>query len=160
MPEVLTKSSVETKKVAAFLARSLKKGVVIAMEGNLGSGKTTFVQGFAKALGIRENVLSPTFVLMKIYPLSKKKKLKHLIHIDCYRLGSPSDLRHLGFRNLLKDKDAIILIEWADRIKKLIPLKNVIWIKFSHGKSPMTRIIRLRIGEKDIKNATEGEPRG
>ena len=152
-----TKTSQETKKVASILAKKAvghqgRQARIFALEGNLGSGKTTFVQGFARALGIREKIQSPTFVLMKIYKLrqvtrDKRHGIRHLIHIDCYRTDSPKDLLHLGFKDLLKDKDAIILIEWADRIKKLIP-PNVIWLKFSHGKSPSERIISVREGKE------------
>lgn len=132
----VTKGAAETKKAAATIAVEVvrakhEKAFVVALEGELGAGKTTFVQGFARALGVKENVLSPTFVLMKIYKLPINFKLKHLIHIDCYRIDSPKDLLHLGFRDLLKDKDAIILIEWADRIRRLIP-KDAVWIHFEH----------------------------
>lgn len=137
MQKILSKSSKDTQKKAGDLARkilrlNLKKAVVVALEGELGSGKTTFSQGFAKALGVKERVLSPTFVLLKIYKI-KHKKFKHLIHIDCYRLDSAKDLLHLGFKDLLKDKDAIILIEWAERIFKILP-KSAFWIKFNHTK--------------------------
>ena len=157
-----SKSKFETQKIAYFLAKEIIKlpvrsAFVLALEGNLGSGKTTFTQGFASALGIKENVLSPTFVLMKVYSISQKikdlirpsrralgKRLKfnHLIHIDCYRFNSKKDLSHLGFKDLLKDKDAIILIEWADRVKKLLP-RDTIWIRFQHGKKPYERIIKI-----------------
>jgi tRNA threonylcarbamoyladenosine biosynthesis protein TsaE len=141
-----TQNVKQTQKIARLLAEEVqkrkKKGVrVIALEGELGSGKTTFVQGFARALGIKEKVLSPTFVLIKIYAV-KKAQFRHLIHIDCYRIDSPKDLLHLGFDGLLKDKDAIILIEWADRVKKLIP-PGAIWIRFRHGRRPNKRIIEF-----------------
>ncbi len=137
---IRTRSARDTRKVAALLASSIKAPAVIALEGNLGSGKTTFVQGFAAALGVKENVLSPTFVLMRTYQLKRFKRFKHLIHVDCYRLDSPQDLLHLGFKSLLQDRDAIILIEWADRVRQLMP-KDAFWIKFTHGKKPRERII-------------------
>lgn len=146
-----SRGSKETKMFAARLAYKIIStprspgAAVIALEGNLGAGKTTFVQGFAKALGVKENVLSPTFVLIKVYNLRlTTHNLKHLVHIDCYRIDSFKDLLHLGFREMLKDKDAVILIEWADRIKKIIPTKNTLWIKFRHGKSPSVRTISVR----------------
>lgn len=163
MRAVITKSSRETKRIAALLARSIKPPQVIALEGNLGAGKTTFVQGFARALGIKEKIQSPTFVLMKIYSiysssLSRRYRRKssrlrsnnkiyrpqHLVHIDCYRLGSPRDLTHLGFKNLLKDKDAIIIVEWADKIKNLLP-KRSLWIKFKHGRKSHERTISIKL---------------
>lgn len=161
MRHFITRNANETKKFAARLARSVRFPKVIALEGDLGAGKTTFTQGFARALGIKERIQSPTFVLLKIYSIyssslsrryrrkssrlrsnSKTAKFKHLVHIDCYRLASPRDLAHLGFKNLLKDRDAIILIEWAERIKKLLP-RNSIRIKFKHGKKFNERIINI-----------------
>lgn len=150
MLEIATTSAKETQKIARMLAEELlraprRRGArVVALKGDLGVGKTTFAQGFAAALGVKENVLSPTFVLMKIYGLrprikgkskkikNKKKEFRHLIHIDCYRIQSPKDMSHLGLRDLFKDKDALILIEWADRIKKILPA-DTIRLKFEHG---------------------------
>lgn len=146
--QIITASAGQTKQLALKLAKKLFRASsdharVIALSGDLGSGKTTFAQGFARALGITEKIQSPTFVLMKIYSLSKQKYLKHLIHIDAYRIESTKELEHLGFRELLKDKDAVILIEWADRIKKLLP-KETTWIEFTHGKKMNERSILLK----------------
>ena len=154
MLTIETKSAKETKKAAKILADEVKnverrRALVIALEGNLGAGKTTFAQGFAEELGIKENVLSPTFVLMKVYEIETsnkrqaiRKNLTHFVHIDCYRIDSAKDIAHLGFKELCKDKNAIILIEWADRIKKLIP-KDALWIRFEHGKKENQRVIRI-----------------
>lgn len=149
MAELILKSesALKTKKIASFLAKEIIKlpsraALVLALEGNLASGKTTFTQGFARSLGIKENVLSPTFVLMKIYKI-KQGSYKDLIHIDCYRIKSSRELAHLGFKNLLKDKDAIILVEWADRIRKFIP-RDAVWINFRHGQYAHERVIELK----------------
>lgn len=174
MLEIATTSAKETQKIARMLAEELlraprRRGArVVALKGDLGAGKTTFAQGFAAGLGVKENVLSPTFVLMKIYPLGatthdkrntvhdkrrttndtkrtikgKHRGFKHFIHIDCYRLASPRDLAHLGFKEILKDKDAIILIEWADRIKKILP-PDAIWLRFTHGAKQNERCIMM-----------------
>ena len=135
MISIETKSAAETQRAAKLLAeelRPLPKGAaVVALVGELGAGKTTFVQGFAQALGVKERVLSPTFVLMKIYPLTRRR-FRHLVHIDCYRLGSPADLLRLGFGELLKDRDLLILIEWADRIEKVLPA-HAVRCHFTHG---------------------------
>lgn len=146
MTRIETGSAGETQLAAKLLADELYRGehsrpAILALEGELGSGKTTFVQGFARALGVKEKVLSPTFVLLKIYAL-KKRRLRRLIHIDCYRVSSSKDLVHLGFRDLLRDKDAVILIEWADRVKKLIP-QSAIWIRFHHSSRPHKRVIEF-----------------
>ena len=144
---IKTKSVKETQKIARLFVRDIKnkkqkRPLILALEGELGSGKTTFVQGFTRALGVREKVVSSTFVLLKIYSLPPAISFKYLVHIDCYRLDSSQDLIHLGFKDLLKDKDAILIIEWADRIKALLP-KNSWRIKFSHGKIIQERIIQF-----------------
>ncbi len=145
IPDSLTASSpAATKQFASKLAKEIARtssdrARVIALSGNLGAGKTTFTQGFAKALGIERPVQSPTFVIMKIYEL-KKKYLKHLVHIDAYRIETPEELNHLGFQKLLEDKDAVILIEWADRVKKILP-QDTTWITFEHGKTMTERSI-------------------
>jgi tRNA threonylcarbamoyladenosine biosynthesis protein TsaE len=134
MIEIITKSAEETKKVGFNLAAVLRKesisnkAFIIALEGNLGSGKTTFIQGLAKGLGVRENVLSPTFVIQKDFPL-KLKNFKNFYHIDAYRLEYYKELLELGFIDLAKNPGNLIVIEWADKIKKILP-KNILKIKF------------------------------
>jgi len=145
---LVTKSARETKELAAALAKEAlllhrKGAVVFALQGELGSGKTTFTQGFARALGIKERILSPTFVLMKIYqiPQAQAKRFRHFVHVDAYRIGS-KDLRHLGFEQFIKDEDAIVTVEWADRIKKLLP-PEAVRIRFRHGENPRERKIQF-----------------
>lgn len=149
--ERLTARSVEeTQKIAQSLIADLvrhrvsnkNRAVVVALEGNLGAGKTTFVQGMARALGIRESVLSPTFVLMKAYRIKKKNRFRHLVHIDCYRLSSPREILHLGFKEIFGDKDSLIVIEWADKIRKLLP-PNTVQIRFRHGSKISERVLRI-----------------
>ena len=112
--------------------RRPERPIILALRGDLGSGKTTFVQGLASALGIREKVQSPTFVLMKWYqPAKRFRPLRHLIHIDAYRLKNIGEARHLGLKQIFSERDAVVVIEWADRIVKLLPEKTT-WIKFRH----------------------------
>ena len=94
--------------------------VVVALNGELGSGKTSFTQAVAKALGVEELVTSPTFVIEKIYKLDKQA-FSHLVHIDAYRLNDPSELSSLGWDELVQNPGHLIVIEWADRIKDLLP---------------------------------------
>lgn len=153
MIEMITTSPQETKKVAALLAAevfcaSRTQALVIALKGKLGAGKTTFVQGFARALGIRETIQSPTFVLLKAYTI--KGKFKYFIHIDCYRIRSPEELAHLGFKEIFKDKDAIVLIEWADKIRRFMP-KRTLWLLFKHGNGIQERIIQLKTQNSKVK---------
>lgn len=146
MAVIRTKSMIETKRLAAILAGELRPSArgarVLALTGELGAGKTTFAQGFVRALGVTERVLSPTFVVMKIYPL-KKKHFQRLVHIDCYRLSSANDLILLGIRSILKDPQTIVLIEWPERIKKIIP-RDAIRIRFSHGIKRNERRIMIK----------------
>jgi len=135
----ITKSYKQTQKLGENLALQLrastelsrtssgqikenkKTAMVLALSGNLGGGKTTFLQGFAKGLGIKEKILSPTFVIMK--------KFGNFYHIDCYRLKNEKDILELGFKEIIKNPKNIVAIEWPEKIKKILP-KNTILIKF------------------------------
>ncbi len=119
--------------------KTRKGAVVLALVGDLGAGKTTFAQAFAKALGVKEKIASPTFLIMRSYkPAGKNYKLFY--HIDAYRLNSSRELLDLGFADLLKDPANIILIEWADKIKDILPA-DVRWLRFSHGEKEGERVI-------------------
>jgi tRNA threonylcarbamoyladenosine biosynthesis protein TsaE len=134
-----TKSPKETQRLAARMAKKILRGtsgavaVVLALQGNLGAGKTTFVQGFAGVLGIKEKILSPTFILMRKH-IIKHKHFKHFYHIDCYRLKDEIDLKILGVEEIMEDPRTIIVIEWPERVKKILP-KSATTINFKHGKN-------------------------
>jgi tRNA threonylcarbamoyl adenosine modification protein YjeE len=96
------------------------QAVIVTLSGDLGSGKTTFAQGVARALGVSEHVTSPTFVLEKIYDLNDQP-FERLVHIDAYRLEGPNELAQLGFDALAEDPKNIILIEWPERVAEAIP---------------------------------------
>jgi len=141
----ITKSPQETKKIGKILAKEIlrfrqkrlsscisAKAVVLGLIGDLGGGKTTFLQGFASGLGVREKILSPTFVIMKRFKtLSKRQREGNIIfcHMDCYRLKNGKDAVALGIKNMLSGPKNIIAIEWADKIKSVVP-KNAIEIRF------------------------------
>lgn len=148
MITINTKSRTETKNFGAKVAKKIKKyakkndAIVIALSGNLGSGKTTFVQGFAKGLGFKEIPKSPTFILMQIFPFSKTnyqpldfarggQPATNLIHIDAYRLEKPKELLSLGLKEILRDPHNIVIIEWAEKVKLILP-KETIWIYFKY----------------------------
>ena len=122
MRQFITSSEDETKAFAKNLSKTLKG--VIALTGDLGSGKTTFVQGFAQGLGIKEKIISPTFILIRQHKIPNSKKI--LFHIDLYRL---EDFTQLGLEEIINDPNNIVLIEWAEKIKKLLPKKTT-YIKF------------------------------
>lgn len=132
----LSVNPAQTRKIGRELAKKLsgsleKRALVIGLEGDLGGGKTTLLQGFAKGLGIKEKVLSPTFVIMKKFriPGSKNSKFRHLYHVDCYRIKDSEEILDLGFKEIISDSKNIVVVEWADRIKKILP-KDKVSIKF------------------------------
>lgn len=103
---------------------------IIFLRGDLGSGKTVFVKGLAQALGVRDVVNSPTFVIMKIYE-TKNNKFKRLVHIDFYRLDEvvEADLVNLGIKEYMDDPESLVVIEWAERIVGQVP--EVLVINFT-----------------------------
>ncbi|MCH7828787.1 tRNA (adenosine(37)-N6)-threonylcarbamoyltransferase complex ATPase subunit type 1 TsaE [Patescibacteria group bacterium] len=127
----------QTKKRAAELGRRILQGplgnhaLVIALRGNLGSGKTTFVQGLAREFGIKEKVLSPTFLIIKRFHVSRSR-FREFYHIDCYRLKSAKELLGLEWKEIIQNPNNIVAVEWADHVKSIIP-KHALWISFSHG---------------------------
>lgn len=135
--ENITSGSIQTKKLGEKFAKEIlekkpkKTAFVVGLEGELGGGKTTFLQGFAKGLGIKEKILSPTFVIMK--------KFNNFYHIDCYRIEKPKELLDLGFKKITSNPKNIIVIEWADRIRKIMP-KDTLWIKFDFINEKRRRI--------------------
>ncbi|MEA3273416.1 MAG: tRNA (adenosine(37)-N6)-threonylcarbamoyltransferase complex ATPase subunit type 1 TsaE [Patescibacteria group bacterium] len=123
-------SSMAMQDTAINLARQFRGGEILCLYGELGSGKTTFTQGLASGLGIQEAVNSPTFNILKLYPIKDAQQdIKRLYHIDCYRLEKPEDILGLGFKEWISDKEGITVIEWADKIKSILP-KNRIDINF------------------------------
>lgn len=124
---------------AADVARSLDgRGAVIALDGDLGSGKTTFTQALAMALGVRRPVTSPTFTLVCEYPLPDGRRL---VHMDLYRLGGASDLDALGFHEYLDGGD-VVCIEWPDRAGDEIPA-DAIRLNFAICADPGARSITM-----------------
>ena len=132
-----TENPAQTRRVGKNLGRTLlahsrgKQAAVLALSGDLGAGKTTFLQGFAAGLGIKEKILSPTFVLMKRFKIKngRTKVFKNFYHFDCYRLNNAEEILHLDFRKIISNPENIVAIEWPEKIKKLLP-KNVVSIKF------------------------------
>ena len=103
---------------------------VITLHGELGAGKTTLTQEIAQVLGVKENIISPTFVIMKKYEVVDKT-FKNLIHIDAYRLNKSAELINLGWQELLADKNNLIIIEWPEQVPDCIP-ENACHIELAH----------------------------
>ena len=121
--------SLETlRNIAHELVANLKavdRATLITLSGELGAGKTTFSQMVGEMLGVSEHMVSPTFVLEKIYDLPSTTEFSKLIHIDAYRLKSGDDLTALGFSELLQDPTNIILLEWPERVIDALPRATV-----------------------------------
>ncbi|MEI6238003.1 MAG: tRNA (adenosine(37)-N6)-threonylcarbamoyltransferase complex ATPase subunit type 1 TsaE [bacterium] len=116
---------------------------VFCLSGELGAGKTTFVQGVAKALGISTKVVSPTFVLEKRYEIPEfegKRRFKRLIHIDAYRLSHGKEILPLRFEETCADPENLVLIEWPEKVESAIP-KGARIIKFEHIDEGTRKII-------------------
>ncbi len=132
--EFITNNSSQTKELGGKLTERIskeklkKKAVIFGLIGDLGGGKTTFLQGFAKKLGIKEKILSPTFVIMKRFQILGSK-FQFFYHVDCYRIKKPKEILKLGFKKLIQHPNNIVALEWAERVKKVLP-KDVVWIKF------------------------------
>ncbi len=143
MKKVVTKSLEETYAVAADFWQWLKKryehedmlNPVLALYGDLGAGKTAFVQGLAKAIGIEETITSPTFVLMKRYPieignLKLETGITQLVHIDAYRFERANELVSLRWEELLKEPRNLIALEWPERVAAALPPDTTIPLHF------------------------------
>ncbi len=131
--DCITHGEQETTALAASFARSLKGGDVVALNGALGAGKTSFVRGLAQGLQLDPAaVSSPTFTLSQVYSAPTTTKTTcSLTHIDAYRINDMQELEHLGWDELLESTDTIIVLEWAQRIADALPPQRID-IDFEH----------------------------
>lgn len=127
MQEFISHNLADTEKIAQNLLSNLGGKSILALSGSLGAGKTTFVKFLAAALGVKENITSPTFVLLKVYGV-EKQLYKKFVHVDCYRLDGNEDLADIGLQDYVSDDSNLVLIEWADKISNL-PQDKVLNIK-------------------------------
>lgn len=114
--KTVTSSALQTQQLAQKIAPKYRGGAIIALEGPLGAGKTVFAQGFAQGLGVTKRLLSPTFILIREYPLPGKKEGR-LFHIDLYRLNNNLQIQELGLNEILANPQNITLIEWAEKLE-------------------------------------------
>lgn len=140
--EILSRSEENTQNIAKELFQKYEsylgqRPLVFALTGKMGAGKTQFTKGLAKSLGIKEEVLSPTFNLVLEYG--------KLIHIDAWRLKNSKELNALEFTKYLLDKNNVIAIEWADRVADTIRTHSddavIVWVKIEYGKKKNERLI-------------------
>ena len=137
--EIECHSVEETQKFASEFSKTIEIGSIISLNGNLGAGKTTFAQGFARGMGIKQHVGSPTFKLVSEYSGEKMK----LFHVDCYRLNGIEDFLNMGGENLLLPENGVCLFEWASIIDGVLPHDTII-IDFIRFKDiPNKRLIKI-----------------
>lgn len=137
---VITNTAEETRQVGFDFSKQLKSGDVVLLYGDLGAGKTTFVQAVAKGLGIKDRILSPTFVLIRNHKVSFGN-ITNLNHIDLYRIEKPTDIKNLGIDEIVNEANSVSLIEWADRLSSF---------KSKHGYAVRMRYIRENKREIEI----------
>lgn len=157
MQKHTSQSPAQTKNLAKKIAKNFQGREVLGLVGELGSGKTVFVKGLAQGLGIKQNITSPTFVLLKPYSLSlpeaSRRGIKKFIHADCYRLDKPEELLAIGIEEYLNNPNCITVIEWAEKIKKILP-KRTIWINFKFGKKPGRHMSQNKTGRENERTIT------
>ena len=137
--EIECNSVEETQKFASEFSKNIEMGSIISLNGGLGAGKTTFAQGFARGMGIKQHVGSPTFKLVSEYHGENMK----LFHVDCYRLNGIEDFLNMGGENLLLPENGVGLFEWASIIDGVLP-DNTIIIDFIRFKDiPNKRLIKI-----------------
>jgi tRNA threonylcarbamoyladenosine biosynthesis protein TsaE len=139
--EVVTHNAVATQAAGQALGAAVQPGQVIALRGNLGAGKTTFVQGLARGIGVSGRVSSPTFVLVNEYTGARGVRLAH---VDTYRLGVAAldEAEGLGIEELLEDAGTVVAIEWAERVQELLPEDHLL-VELGYGTGEDERVIRI-----------------
>jgi tRNA threonylcarbamoyladenosine biosynthesis protein TsaE len=138
--EILSASTAETKKLAETLAEKIKPGMVLALFGDLGSGKTTFTAFLVKALGFDSRVQSPTFVIHRRYTKSEGNPIDTIHHVDLYRLTSKEEVLDIGMEEMLQESHSLVLIEWPELAMDFLP-QDVVKLYFTTIDENTQRII-------------------
>ncbi len=131
---MITKNQKETINLGKKIATTFQGGDVILLEGDLGAGKTTLTKGIAEYFGVKKNITSPTFSLMNVYEVKSLKvsKVKSLVHIDTYRLENEEKLIEIGAEDYIGAPDTVCIIEWPEKLRRLLKGKKVKKIKIEH----------------------------
>ena len=138
MISVTTKSADDTRELAGAIAPFVRSGDLVLLAGELGAGKTCFTQGFGRALGVTEQITSPTFTLLHPY----QGTTLQLLHADVYRLDHLQEIVDLGITELV-DEGAVAVIEWGDMAEPVLP-KDFLEVRFSYGDVDDVRDLELR----------------
>ncbi|MDX1535246.1 MAG: tRNA (adenosine(37)-N6)-threonylcarbamoyltransferase complex ATPase subunit type 1 TsaE [Candidatus Spechtbacterales bacterium] len=129
--EFFSKSPEDTKEIAKKIIEKIpntKKAKILALTGDLGAGKTNFTQGVGEFLGVKRTITSPTFVLMKKYKVDQEdQKYSNFFHLDCYRIHSKEELLDLGWSEMITKHENLILLEWGERVKDILP-EDTVWV--------------------------------
>jgi len=149
MFQINTNNPKQTYQFGQKLAAAMKPGMTILLEGDLGAGKTLFVQGFAAQLQVKEPVTSPTFNLMNIYQGDCP-----IYHFDLYRLEQEEELDEIGFYEYSEAADGIVIIEWPDKFPDCLP-KEGLYIKIKRGALQDQREIRVELKGGKYKDLYE-----
>jgi tRNA threonylcarbamoyladenosine biosynthesis protein TsaE len=140
--DFLSRSPDQTRHIGQRLGAALQAGDVICLQGDLGAGKTTFVQGLALGWGSQDAVSSPTFIIVNVY---RNGKDKQLFHLDTYRLESSLEAEELDLQTM--QAQGPLLIEWPERMERLIPRERL-WIKFEHVDQEERRMTMSSYGKR------------
>lgn len=138
---VILENAEDTVLFGRALAKSLKPGTILALHGDVGAGKTTCVKGIAAGLGISEEITSPTFTLMNTYSVPNSPTgIRELVHVDTYRLESEEELIRIGIEDYLGDPKTLCIIEWPEKLSRLLQHTHVIDLSFEHTPDGKRRV--------------------
>lgn len=134
----------ETQAIALSLAKQLKGGEILALHGELGAGKTTFVQALAKGLRINKRIISPTFVIVRQYRIrNHESRIMNFYHIDLYRIEKAKEIEGLGLGEIMNDPQNIVAIEWAEKLGNLLPKKRInIYFEYLSDNKRKIRVVK------------------
>lgn len=146
MFECKSASPEQTAQLAKKIADIIQPGTAICLNGDLGAGKTLFVQSLARALGVEGEVTSPTFNLMNIY----EGKMR-IFHFDLYRLEQEYELEEIGFYDYVEEPEGLVLIEWAEKFMDCLP-ENYISLEIQRTEQEQQRVLRFELIGQELES--------
>lgn len=143
----LSHTAEETRDAGGLFGRELLPGSLVCFRGDLGAGKTTFIQGVLSACGGEKPYVSPTFVIMKEYDLALPTAtgIRRIYHADAYRIEQAEDFEKIGFSEWLSDHEGVVLLEWPERIEAILPEQRIeVSLRPGEGESRTIDIVPFR----------------